>query len=119
VVLLVEDELLVRISLRRFLEGRGYRVLAAASPAEARILSRGEPVPDVLLTDMVLPETSGRDLADELRRAHPRLRVVFMSANPMESLIDSGRLTRSDLFLEKPFEIEDLERVLCELFTAG
>ncbi len=110
-VLVVEDDRLVRASLARFLVSRGFRVLPAASPSEARALAERERF-DVLLTDMVLPEIGGGELARELRARLPGLRAVFMSAHPALDLIESGRLDPGTPYLEKPFELESLQRVL-------
>ena len=101
-VLLVEDEKTVRVLAQRILERRGHTVLAAATPEEARALfaRHGDGV-DVLLTDVIMPGTSGPDLADELSRDNPSLGVVFMSGYIKEMF---DRLTPLHVtFVAKPF----------------
>lgn len=117
VVLLVEDDRLVRASLVRFLKSRGHAVLVAADPAEALRLAEAQATIDVLVTDMVLPEITGNELAARLRATRPNLRVVFMSAHPAEMLIAQGRLREGDPYLEKPFEMDALAAVLNRLLA--
>jgi PAS domain S-box-containing protein len=117
-VLLVEDDRLVRIALRLFLERKGYRVLAADGGAQAHELAREAPI-DVLLTDMVLPDAAGDELAGRIRSRSPATRVIFMSAHPAETLVERGRLEPDALFLEKPFEMEDLEILLARALEPG
>jgi PAS domain S-box-containing protein len=111
-LLLVEDDRLVRASLLRFLEGKGFVVRAAGTPSEALSAARsGAPI-DVLITDMVLPELTGAELAGRLRASAPDLQVIYMSAHPLEMLIAQGHPLEGEPYLEKPFEMEDLEALL-------
>jgi two-component system, cell cycle sensor histidine kinase and response regulator CckA len=102
-VLVVEDEPDVRELVRRMLELEGYAVVTAASGAEAlRLFEQGGPI-DVLVTDIVMPGLSGRDLAMELRSRAPGLRIVLMSgfaedAGALDELLAGGAV-----FVEKPF----------------
>jgi PAS domain S-box-containing protein len=114
-VLLVEDDRLVRASLRRYLEGEGHEVFAAGTPAAALAKTAAEDHLDVLVTDVVLPEISGGELAERLRRRFPSLEVIFMSANPQALLVEQGRIRSGERYLEKPFEPEDLGRLLAAL----
>ena len=116
IVLVVEDDRLVRSSLCMFLERKGYRVLAADNGSRAETFAAEASI-DVLLTDIVLPDASGNELADKIRARTPRIHVVFMSAHPAETLIQSGRLAAGALYLEKPFEMEALEDVLARIFA--
>jgi CheY-like chemotaxis protein len=111
-VLLVEDDRLVRASLGRFLEGLGHGVVSAGSPGEALDLAAGMDAVDVLVTDVVLPHGTGRELARQLSAKVGALQVIFMSAIPHEVLVEQGRLDPGVFFLEKPFEMEDLEQML-------
>ena len=78
--MIVEDNTSVRELLQRVLRGAGYQVLVAAHPSEARALcDKTKQKIDLLLTDVVMPETSGPVLADELRASRPNLAVVLMS----------------------------------------
>jgi PAS domain S-box-containing protein len=119
VVLLVEDEEGVRTLSRRILERRGYTVLSAHNAAEARQLFAGNGGRvDLLLTDVVMPHESGRELSEALLQQQPDLRVVFMSGYTDDALIRHG--VREDRFrlLEKPFAPDGLVRVVQEAMEA-
>jgi len=107
-LLLVEDDRLVRVSIRRYLEGQGYRVLAADGPSEAVTVACANPEIDVLLTDMILPGFGGNELAQEIQVRLPKIRVIFMSAHAPEFLVEQRRLKPGDPYLHKPFELEEL-----------
>jgi PAS domain S-box-containing protein len=113
-VLLVEDERLVRASVRQILKQLGYQVVDAPNPSEAlERCAELERDPDLLLTDMVMPGgMSGSDLARELTRQRPGLRTVFMSAYPAELLVEQGRIDAGQPTLEKPFDEEQLATVV-------
>ena len=116
-VLLVEDQKLVRMSVRHFLEELGYRVLEAACAVEAlEMCGADAEAPDVLVTDLVMPGMGGEELAERLRATHPGTATLFMSAHPNELLVREGRLAEGTPSLEKPFTQEELaeqlERVL-------
>jgi two-component system cell cycle sensor histidine kinase/response regulator CckA len=119
VVLLVEDEEGVRSLSRRVLERRGYTVLAARNAAEARQMfaANGNRV-DLLLTDVVMPHESGRELAEALLPLQPDLRVVFMSGYTDDALIRHGVLEDRFRLLEKPFAPEGLARIVREALEA-
>jgi two-component system, cell cycle sensor histidine kinase and response regulator CckA len=119
VVLLVEDEEGVRSLSRRILERRGYTVLAARNAAEARQMFAGNGSRvDLLLTDVVMPHESGRELAEALLPLQPDLRVVFMSGYTDDALIRHGVLEDRFRLLEKPFAPEGLVRVVREAMEA-
>jgi CheY-like chemotaxis protein len=108
-ILLVEDEpALLRLSTR-LLDKLGYAVLAAAGPAEAQRLhaEHGHRV-DLLLTDVVMPETNGRDLAARLTASQPDLRCVFMSGHTADVIAVGGRLEPGTWFVQKPFTMQEL-----------
>jgi signal transduction histidine kinase len=103
-ILLVEDNDLVRAHTEAMLRGLGYSVLAAADgPAALDVLQAGA-VPDLLLTDVVLPGgMSGRDLADAAARLVPGLRVLFTSGYPGNVLLENGRMGAGVELVGKPF----------------
>jgi len=105
-ILLVEDEEPVRELVRRVLEDFGYRVLAASRPSEAQRLAAGSEI-DLLLTDVVMPEMSGYELATRVRLARPDARTLFMSGYAHKALGDAGELPDGEL-LRKPFSTEEL-----------
>jgi two-component system, cell cycle sensor histidine kinase and response regulator CckA len=102
-VLLVEDEAFVRKAAAEVLESAGYRLLIAGNASEALEVCRevSEPV-DLLLTDVVMPETSGRELAAEFLTICPRAKVLLMSGYP-ERHAPMERSTTTSGYLAKPF----------------
>jgi CheY-like chemotaxis protein len=115
-VLLVEDEDAVRNFVRTALESKGYRVLVAASGEEAVRLSRQHTEPiHLLITDMVMPEMSGADVAKRLRRQRSGLQVLYMSGYTDASLRHTGAGERSVHFISKPFSPAALARKVRQL----
>jgi CheY-like chemotaxis protein len=111
-VLLVEDDAAVRAVARRILERSGYRVLAADSGREAlRLVDEGA-CPDLVLTDSIMPQMSGREVVEQLRARWPRLPVVFMSGHSREAVVMHGVLAADSVFLEKPYTSDQLMRAL-------
>jgi CheY-like chemotaxis protein len=103
-VLLVEDEEGVRAVANDMLAAAGYRVLEAATPSEALRLFRGmRSEIDLLLTDVVMPEMSGRDLANRLLAFKPDLKVLFMSGYTDDAIAHHGVLLAATNLITKPF----------------
>ena len=103
-ILLVEDEEAVRELASRILSAKGYSVVAAKSTREAEEFAekhRGEI--HLLLTDIIMPGTSGRELARRITRRHPRTRVLYMSGYTDNVLAQGGVLEAGLSFLQKPF----------------
>ena len=110
-ILLVEDEHEVRSVVRELLEEEGYRVLEAPGGPEAVEVAERHPGPiHLLLTDVVMPLMSGRQLADLLGAQRPGLRVLFMSGHTDDALGPHGVTGDSRGFIQKPFLLEDLAR---------
>jgi CheY-like chemotaxis protein len=109
IVLIVEDELsLLKIS-RIMLEKLNYRVLTAASPQEGiRMAREYDGQISLLLTDVIMPEMSGRELADELLQLNPNLKILFMSGYTADVIAHQEILEAGVQFLQKPFQISDL-----------
>jgi len=108
-VLLVEDDPLVRKVARRILEGAGLGVLEAAGAEEAEAVCRRHAGPiDLLLTDIVLRNANGRDLADQLRALRPDMKVLFMSGYTGHIMVRRHIPAPDMLLLEKPFTPESL-----------
>jgi PAS domain S-box-containing protein len=118
-ILLVEDEEVVRGLAKKILEQSGYKVLAAARGEEAIRLGREctEPI-HLLLTDVVMPETSGKQVADRLRELLPGLRVVFMSGYTDEAIVHHGVLDSNVEFIQKPFTPNALVRKVREVLDS-
>ena len=112
-VLLVEDEDVVRRLARRALESKGYTVVDAASAQEALdIVERDDGRFDLLLTDVIMPGMSGRELAERLRARWSRLRVLYTSGYTANELPENLDLDAG--FIPKPFTPESLTRVVRE-----
>jgi len=103
-VLFVEDEEGVRRVGELALRGHGYTVLSAAGPAEAlRMFEDRRGGLALLVTDVVMPEMSGPQLADALRAKHPRMKVLFISGYTADAVLRHGILEGATNFLHKPF----------------
>jgi len=108
-ILLVEDEDDVRELTREILEMAGYTVLEAAPGDEALRLCRDSARPiDLLLTDVVMPQMSGPELARRILELRPRTKVVYMSGYPDDALGHHGVLDPDIILLPKPFTRESL-----------
>jgi CheY-like chemotaxis protein len=102
-VLVVEDEPAVRSLARRSLEAVGVAVLEAENGREAlEVLARGGPLPQLVLTDVIMPGLNGRELAEALAARHPGLPVLFMSAYAEEDVARS-LLPQQSVYIQKPF----------------
>ncbi|MDW8129165.1 MAG: PAS domain-containing protein [Bryobacterales bacterium] len=103
-VLVVEDEIELCKLIADVLEGAGYRVLRASNPEQAlRLAAEHAGKVDLLLTDVVLPRMSGRELAARLRELRPSLPVLYMSGYADRAIVHNGLLEEQAAFLEKPF----------------
>jgi PAS domain S-box-containing protein len=103
-ILLVEDEDVVRGLARQILEQAGYHVLDARGGEEAIRLCRKLRGPiDLLLTDVVMPETSGKEVADRLTKLRPATRVLYMSGYTDDAIVHHGVLDSDVEFIQKPF----------------
>jgi CheY-like chemotaxis protein len=112
-ILVVEDEPAVLQVERRMLERLRYRVLPATTPGEALALAerhRGEI--DLLLTDVVMPEMNGRQLAERLRILLPRLPCLYMSGYTADVIAHQGVVEPDVHFVQKPFTAPDLARAV-------
>ncbi len=115
IVLLVEDEDAVRSLVRGVLRSRGYTVLEAPNATEAMRISREYAgAIDVLLTDVVMPDISGRELADQLCRARPEMRLLYMSGYTEDTIVHHGVMSSDVGFIQKPFTPEVLLRKVRE-----
>jgi len=110
-VLLVEDEPAVRVLIRDTLRLFGYTVLEARHGFEAQLIgSQRTDRIDLLMTDVVMPQMSGQELADDLMRTHHDVRILYMSGYTEHAMIDQGILNSGSCFLQKPFTPEMLVR---------
>jgi CheY-like chemotaxis protein len=112
-ILLVEDEPAVRELTQMVLSERGYKVIEAQTPKDAERLAGNNGVEiHLLLTDVVMPGMSGRELAKRLTERYPNLRVLYMSGYTYNVIARDGTLEEGISFLQKPFTPQVLaERV--------
>lgn len=116
-VLVVEDEPGVRAVVCGFLRGAGYRVLEAADAHGAAALCHTDPGPiDLLISDVVLPGTSGPRMAAQLQAIRPPFQTLFISGYPADTLADTGVDGRN--FLSKPFSREVLLQKVRRILAA-
>jgi two-component system cell cycle sensor histidine kinase/response regulator CckA len=106
-ILLVDDERPVRDLVSRYLRAEGYHVLEAAGPREALALALGCGI-DLLVTDIAMPEMSGGNLAESLRKTRPGLSVVYMSGYSDGTGGEQVVLRGLDRRLQKPFEAAEV-----------
>jgi signal transduction histidine kinase len=119
-ILLAEDDDGVREMVREMLQLAGYTVLAAANGSEALRLGGAQQGPiHLLLTDVVMPGMSGRELADRLVQVRPHIKVLFASGYTDEALGQHGVLDPAVTLLQKPFTPDALARKVREVLDAG
>jgi signal transduction histidine kinase len=115
-LLLVEDEKSIRVTMGLFLRKRGYTVLEAASPEEAlRLIAEYRGRVHLLITDVVMPGMSGRDLAERVMADDGQLRVLYMSGYTANVIAHRGILEDGVDFLSKPIDRQDLTRKVREI----
>ncbi len=108
-VLVVEDEESIRRLTQRMLDRMGYRVLTADTPMKAIVLAQNDSEQiDLLITDVVMPEMNGRDLAKKLLEIYPDLNCLFMSGYTANAIAHHGVLDKGVSFLQKPFTLDKL-----------
>jgi signal transduction histidine kinase/CheY-like chemotaxis protein len=115
-ILIAEDEGQLRALLRRSLGALGYTVLEAADGREALEVARRHAGPiHLLLTDVVMPNLSGKELAGQLAHERPGLRVVFISGYSDEAIERHGVLAPGTVFVQKPVSLASLARTVREV----
>jgi CheY-like chemotaxis protein len=114
-ILIAEDEAILRPLLAKMLESHGYATIVAGNTEEAIeiVKSQGDEI-DLLLTDLIMPGMTGRELADRVRTHSPEIRVVFMSGYAGDTVTRSGALELDAAFVEKPFSAHELGRKVRE-----
>src|SRR5262249_17886005 len=110
-VLVVEDDESVRQLVSEILRGHGYNVLEAREPAEGlQVAEQHAGELHLLITDVIMPKTSGRALADVLTIRRPALKVLYMSGYTDDAIAHHGVLEHGTALLPKPFTPESLLR---------
>jgi DNA-binding NtrC family response regulator len=119
-ILLVEDEDMVRKLVRETLEREGYTLLDASGPDEAqRICESHQGFIHLMITDVVMPRSSGRELADRVAFLRPEMKVLYMSGYTDNAILDSGVLDKGANFLQKPFSPQVLARKVREVLEGA
>src|SRR4029077_17806815 len=108
----------VRQAIRQTLERFGDRVHEAATGGIALEFARGGETIDLLLTDVVMPEMSGRDLAEQFNACRPGVKVLYMSGYTDDAVLRHGVLSSVVDYIEKPFTSEHLARKVRDMFAA-
>jgi two-component system cell cycle sensor histidine kinase/response regulator CckA len=115
-VLVAEDEPGVRGPVRRILVAHGFHVLEANDGEEALVVAdRHDGTIDLLLTDVVMPNMGGAELARRLRTRRPDLKILFMTGYSAEAVASHGVLAPDSSLLQKPFTAEELVRRVREI----
>ena len=109
-VLLVEDEEAVRKLIHAILRNYGYKVLEAANGEEALRIAHEQPPQSIqlMLTDVVMPRMSGRELADCLKSVRPEMKVLYMSGYTSQAVVHHGVLDPATAYIQKPFTSDAL-----------
>ncbi len=115
-VLLAEDQASIRDVLREFLESKGYKVLEAQNGSQALEIARHYPGSiDVVVTDVIMPQGRGLELAERMTELYPEIRVIFMSGYSADALVENRLLSeRSMTLIQKPFDPEELAQKIRE-----
>ena len=118
-ILVVEDEASnLRIS-KLILETYGYRVLTASAPGEALLVAKKHTGGiHLLLTDLIMPEMNGRDLAKEMTSFCPDILCLFMSGYPGNVIVHQGILDEGIQFIQKPFSKQALANKVREVLDS-
>ena len=118
-MLVVEDHADVRNYSVRALASRGYRVMQAENAGEALLLCDRELERiDLVLTDVVMPNMSGRELADRLAEQRPGIKVLFMSGYTGDATMRHGILLKGAEFIQKPFSPDQLADKVRQVLAA-
>jgi PAS domain S-box-containing protein len=118
-ILLVEDEITVLRLAREYLEQEGYTVIEASDPATAILISEAHSGPiDLLLTDVVMPGMTGRELANNLAPRRPEMKVLYMSGYTENAIGRNGTLDAGITLLQKPFTLLTLKAKVREVLDA-
>jgi CheY-like chemotaxis protein len=115
-ILLVEDEQGVREAISHFLRGQGYIVLEAHNPKVAIEIAQEQSKPiHLLMTDMIMPEMNGEELAKQVTAMRPEMRVLYISGYTDRAIAGGTRIDATSDFLYKPFGFDVLGRKLRDI----
>jgi CheY-like chemotaxis protein len=119
-ILVAEDEEAVRDVAKRILREAGYTVLTAATASDALLIRQAhQGNVHLLLTDVVMPQMGGRELAERLLLARPGIKVIYMSGYADDAILNHGTLAPGTHFIGKPFSAADLTKKVREVLDSG
>jgi CheY-like chemotaxis protein len=120
-ILLVEDNPMVRRSVESSLRAMGYGVTAVGNGEQCLAALCKDPSLslDLLITDVVMPEMSGKELIDRVHQLRPLLPVLFMSGYDLATLVGRRQSVTAEHFLQKPFDSQDLAQAVLAAMTAS
>ena len=117
---MVEDQAVVRRYAAAALKAYGYQVIEAENAGEALLLCERESGRiDLILTDVVMPGLSGREMADGLKQRRPGIKVLFMSGYTDDTVVHQGALENGAEFIQKPFSPDQLAIKVREILAAA
>ncbi|MFP4573839.1 MAG: PAS domain S-box protein, partial [Desulfobacterales bacterium] len=119
-ILVAEDDASTLKMAQMALESLGYKVLTAATPAEALDLAKqhGEKI-RLLVTDVIMPEMNGKELAGEIKSMYPGIRCLYMSGYTFDVITHRGVLDKNEILVQKPFSIRELAASVRKGLDAG
>jgi len=119
-VLIVEDEPGIRALMRKILQREGYDVLEAGSGPEALdLLKKTKDFIDLLITDVLMPGMTGRQLATQIQGMDERCAILYMSGFTADTGVETGQFPPGSHFLQKPFTLGSLLRKVNEVLSAA
>ena len=118
IILVVEDEELVASHITRLLNRKGYQVLVAHTPLKALEIFAQHSQIQLVITDVVMPEMNGKDLAFKIHQSKPKMKVLYMSGYPQEIISQKGILDPNISFIAKPFHSNEFCRRVREILDA-
>lgn len=118
-VLIVDDSTFIRTSLKELLEENGYEVVGLAPNGESALDQAFELQPDLITLDNILPDMTGLDILKAIRKAEMKAKVVMISAVGQQSAIVDAKTSGANHYIVKPYDNEELLRILKELDENG
>lgn len=119
-ILLVEDDLSIMKLTRKILDGLGYNLLTASTPGEAMGKAKDHAGKiHLLVTDVIMPEMNGLELAERLQSLYPNMKRVFMSGYTANVIAHHGVLEEGVCFIQKPFSKRDLTKIVRKVLDKG
>ena len=118
-ILIAEDEDSVRTLIEEILQTHGYNVLSAANGSEATLMSERHKGPiHLLVTDIIMPQMSGPELARHMTIQRPGMKVLFLSGYANDSILEQNSIVSGGSFLQKPFSPETLTLKIREIIES-